>query len=345
MNFQLGGEICIRINYFGLLANVNENIVKVKLKNGFEIRSIPIKEVVELINILEDRREEYYIKEELMKIYKGYTRPDMDRTDIMLYFIYNSFEIGVDESPYNPIKIFKPFDNFKILLNQIYEQIQKMRLFKEGDIDLSYELYYYDEDNPKAFFRPVKNILNSFQLYSLELDEIDSLNEFINGYKWYFEISFLRLAYENYNISYKTNNLNLKFLSLMNGIETLLVREKVELSYSLSRNVAILLGDDRNDSEEIFIRFKKLYGKRSDIVHSGSAKISMKDIRALRLYLRRLILKINEIIGNKDYILTKKASKLEGMKELTPGKNYDKNIKKNLLFLLTSYGFGDQWRI
>ena len=56
--------------------------------------------------------------------------------------------------------------------------------------------------------------------------------------------------------------------------------------------MAVLLGADKSDCRQIYIQVKKLYDKRSHLVHTGKASISFEDVISLRHRLRLSIKKL-----------------------------------------------------
>jgi hypothetical protein len=62
-----------------------------------------------------------------------------------------------------------------------------------------------------------------------------------------------------------------------------------ELKYRITRGMAVLLGTNKNECHEIYSNMKKLYDKRSGLVHTGKAAISTTDVILLRHYLRNSI--------------------------------------------------------
>lgn len=90
----------------------------------------------------------------------------------------------------------------------------------------------------------------------------------------------------------------------MVSIETLLNPGEHELTYRISRNAAVLLGKEKEDSKMIFSEIKDLYNKRSKIVHAGNSNIiNNEDLLKLRHYVRESIKEINKIGKNKNYLL------------------------------------------
>ena len=74
--------------------------------------------------------------------------------------------------------------------------------------------------------------------------------------------------------------------------------------YRISRNAAVLLGKDKEDSKTIFSEIKDLYDKRSKIVHTGNSNIiNEEDLLKLRHYVRESIKEIIKVDKNKDELL------------------------------------------
>ena len=115
----------------------------------------------------------------------------------------------------------------------------------------------------------------------------------------------MQLAFENFELSYQTQNINLSFLSLMISLETLFhPSDQGELRYRISRNTAVLLGNEKEDSETVFREIKDLYNKRSKVVHTGESNIINKDdLLKLRYYVMESIKKVNKIGKDKEELL------------------------------------------
>jgi hypothetical protein len=82
----------------------------------------------------------------------------------------------------------------------------------------------------------------------------------------------------------------------MIGAEVLLNDGRGELSYRLARGMAVLLGSAEDEAWQIFRQVKKLYEKRSSLVHSGFAKnLTLEDMLTLRDLLRRTLKAIHSL--------------------------------------------------
>lgn len=94
----------------------------------------------------------------------------------------------------------------------------------------------------------------------------------------------------SFELSYRTPDSGLKFLSLMTAMEVLLNPSDHELSYRVSRNAGVLLGRNSAEGESIFKEMKSLYDKRSKLVHTGDkSNVTRDDVLKLRQYVRETI--------------------------------------------------------
>ena len=235
------------IHFMGLLANIDTSILNVKLDHGFKICDISEEKGVTLLSIFEGLP--------FMEIYKKI----MDfhcRSGKKLYYVDNSFESDVEMSDDGMLTSFPSeaaeFNN-NLVHGYLNPVIQLMRLFKEGNICMPSMYYFFvDNNTPKSFMRTGTQLYVSSELYTLESSEIPDLQRFIQNTKLPFKESFLQLAFENFELSYQIHDINLSFISLMIGLETLFNPGEQELRYRISRNTAVLLGKEKEDSKMIF---------------------------------------------------------------------------------------------
>jgi hypothetical protein len=279
----------------GLLANVDKSILKVKLGHGFKIEVIKGDEGIELISKLEHITP----REVLSKLH----RLSMRNAEKHIYNISSSREIdGDNESWIN--KIILSFDN-DLHFGYLEPTLKLMRLFKEGSIFMpAHYLYELVDGTLRTNIHGHTHLhIPLGPVYSLENSELQGLQEFLSETNLPFNEPFLELAFENFEQSYHTQNLNLSFLSLMISMETLFNVADRELRYRVSRNCAVLLGKDLKKSKEIFKEIKELYDKRSKIVHTGGPKIKRSDLLILRNFVRESIKEINKMKVNKEKLL------------------------------------------
>ena len=288
------------IYFMGILANTDSSILKINLDRGFSIKSISENEGVDIVSTFESLP---YSKTG-NKLFIEF--PCLNSSARELYFISNSFE-SIDESGFERWNAVAEFEN-KFLHSYLDPTIRLMRLFKEGNICMPLRYYYFIDDDgiPKSFTGSETTLhISPNPKYTLEDSEVSDLDKFIRDTKLPFTESFLQLAFENFELSYQTHDMNLSFLSLMISLEILFHPSgQGELNYRISRNAAVLLGKDKKDSKEIKRKVKELYSKRSAIVHNGKSNgMDNEDLLKLRHYVRESIKEFNKIGKSKDEVL------------------------------------------
>ncbi len=285
----------------GLLTNTDSSILKVNLEHGFEIKEVSWDEGVNLIATLE--------KVPHMEVNWRLLCRDFHSSENKLFYIYKSFESDITKEG-NVTKHYPEIWEFEhnYVNGYLKPVIRLMRLFKEGNILMPVQYYYFIDNNiPRPYI--IQGTIDLYNgsldsVYTVENSEIIDLQRFIQHTKLPFNESFLQLAFENFELSYHIYNLNLSFLSLMISLETLFhPDDRDELSYRISRNAAVLLGNDKEDSETVYNKIRDLYGNRSKIVHSGKSNINMDNVLKLRCYVRESIKKIYNIGMPKDELL------------------------------------------
>ena len=167
-----------------------------------------------------------------------------------------------------------------------------LRCYKEGNIQIPFNNYYLRDKNDKQRLllrhSPISTVMDH-TVFKLTKDEIKDLRNFLNNTKMPFKKDFIKLAFENFEVCYDVINNNLKFLTLMNSMEVLFhPSDKGELRYRISRNLAVLLGNNKKECQDYFKIMREFYDKRSLIVHTGKANINEEDIIKLREMLEDL---------------------------------------------------------
>ena len=272
------------IYFMGLLANTDSSILKLDLDKEFKIESMNQDDCVNHISILENLP----YNEVERKLFMDYRC--LNSSDKKIYFVSSSFEGNIENKSAAFLTDVGVFDT-NLVQDYLRPIIRLMRLFKEGNICMPLMYYYFiDNTSQKSLIRKGTGIyIHPKPLYKLENSEIPDLETFIQNTKLPFNKSFLNLAFENFELSYETQFINLSFLSLMICLETLFNPSDGELRYRISRNTAVLLGKDYDESKLIFSDIKKLYDKRSGIVHTGKSNIiNNDDLLKLRYYVTQV---------------------------------------------------------
>ena len=292
------------VHFLGVLANVDQSILKYRLEHGFEITSVPVDEAVHLISNLENLPQ----KSVYSKLFMHY--PCINSSENRIYLVSKKM-IGEIKLDYYGRVVEVPEEIWSFageyVSRYLGQTFRLMRLFKEGNILMPLSYYYYEDRGiPKSFMQASTTLPISRELYHLEDSEIPELQKFLKEFTLPFQKDFLQLAFENFEESYHVTKRHLAFLSLMIGLEALFNPGGGETRYRVSRNVAVLLGRNREDSKAIFENVKKLYDKRSKVIHSGKVdEIEEVDVLNLRNYLRESIKKIYRMGVEKDELLEK----------------------------------------
>jgi len=285
------------------LTNTDASILNLKLENDFKVRSLSETEAYEFIKEV-DR---ISLFEAGIRLFTQ--NPCLNSEEKRLYVIDNSIEVDIKPKVRNFMKSgyfegTSKFDN-KIVHRYLNPTFQFLRLFKEGDLRIPLKYYFINKNGKPTSFMCSKNPKYcSRELFHLENSELTDLNIFLRDTKLPFKESFLQLAFENYTLSYEIANRALSFLTLMISLETLLNPSSSELRYRISRNTAVLLGTDEDESKKIFAEIKLFYDKRSEVVHTGKSKtIKKENLLKLRYYVRESIKKMYLINKSKEEIL------------------------------------------
>jgi len=295
------------LRFRGFLTNTDSSILKLKLEHGFKIRALSDTEACDFIKMVE----KVSVQRACNIIFIQY--PCLNSEEKKAYVIDASIEADVETKASSFFNVTARFDN-KFIHGYLKPTLQLLRLFKEGNIRIPFYYYYVIKNGKPSSFSGLKSPRSlSTELYCIENSELEELNSFLHETKLPFKDPFLQLALENYDLSYKISNRALSFLTLIISIETLLNPGKSEVLYRISRNAAVLLGANEDESKEIFLEIKQLYDKRSKVIHAGkSNSVKKEDLLKLSNYVRETIKKM--------YLM--------------------KKSKKEILDLLNSSGFG-----
>lgn len=272
---------------------MDPTILSVKLEHGFKFAQISQGEGNKFFSTLEGLSEilterklfmDYYCLNSELKKY---------------FFVENSFESSKTKGISPEIT---KFDG-KLVRSYLDSTLRQMRLFKEGNINMP--ITYYFKKHPLSLYRSLHwPRFASIEPFSLNKQELEDLHNFLKRFKLPFSRTYIQLAFENFELSYETSNQSLAFLALINGLEALFNPGVGEISYRISRNCAVLLGSDVEDSRDIFKDVKYLYDLRCAIVHAlKQVRIEKDKLIRLRDYVRRAITTIHDLDKPKDKAL------------------------------------------
>ncbi|UTB32706.1 MAG: HEPN domain-containing protein [Methanobacterium sp. ERen5] len=271
------------INFMGLLANVDSSILILNeiLPDGIEIRSFNRDdECLEFFNELTGSS----YQDTQLRLYQNSCWSPNNET----YYFYSSFSADINQIQ-DRTDIDKGLNKFRNnSLAEIEHVIKMLRLYKEGNVQMPFRYYY--KDTSGIMLLTGEHTCESIEAkpFVLNKDEFKDFKKFINNGKFFINTS-VNLAFSNFEASYEVNHFNIKFLTLMNAMEILFhPAEAGELSYRISRNFAVLMGTNIEESKKYYKDMKKFYSKRSDLVHRGYTKkrITIGDVNKLRKYVR-----------------------------------------------------------
>jgi len=174
---------------------------------------------------------------------------------------------------------------------QLGQKIQLMRLFKTGHIDVL-SMYWYTDEDGKIEMDAAQGSIRAphDEPYFIRADEVALLSTFLETWSLPFKKSFLQLAFESFEESFRADRDHLLFLNLMIALEALFNVGQHDLRFRISRNAAILLGRDEEDVELVFEHMREYYDKRSQLVHTGKFdQITGTDVWMLAYYVREAI--------------------------------------------------------
>src|SRR3972149_8242581 len=259
------------IKFIGFLANVDDSIMKINFGSVFKVQKLSYDGVANLLLQLTHDTSPFGILKQLTWEL-GYYNNEKHR-----YCVISSLKDNLKFNENNSVtkwpKKLIPFHN-KYVEKRLKQKLRLMRLFYNGNICMPF-LYYYvdDEDGVRLVMGGGSEYFyGSDEKYTIPRGQKRKLQDFIDNTSFPFRHEYLQLAFESFEMSYQVSNLALSFLSLMISLETMLNPGQVELRYRVSRNTAVLLGNKKIESEEIFRDMKDLYDKRSKLVHTGNNK-------------------------------------------------------------------------
>lgn len=291
-----------KLHFFAPLGNVDDSILKIKLNQGFQMDSMSIDDGYVFISQLEKTP-----RENIGQWRHIHTVFVQDR----LFYIKNSFNFDLPKNekgdPIFTSELYK--FSYELVDKNIENPLRLLRLFKEGNAHLPcWYVYYFKDEIPVIIYAQGTPFPQIQSLYHLDDDELIKAQDFIETTKIPFAFDYIKLAHDNYELSYTVHDSSLSFLTLMISLEVLFKpKQNRGFSKTISRNVGTLLGTSRDEIEKIQKDISDLYTKRSELVHEG--KIIWcpvgedDDLTILRQYVRESLKKIIRLNQSKDNLL------------------------------------------
>ena len=273
------------IYFIAPLSNVDSSILGLNLMPGFHVEKWPADDFIELLIALHEGEDPVILKDENL-----YPNCCVQEDEDDIYVVVGKIKSTEywKELPPNA-----SFEETYVDRGGYYGSIKRiislLRLIQEGQIEITQHYVYYKPEDPILSSSPnnIPLLQIPFHLYKKELN---FANAFLKKYRLPFDFPYLQLAFENFDKSYCVDEIPLCFLTLMIAAEVLFNDGHQELKYRITRGIAVLLGRTYGESLDIYSKMRKLYDKRSLLVHTGRQdKLSYNDIFLLRQYLRESI--------------------------------------------------------
>lgn len=180
-----------------------------------------------------------------------------------------------------------------------YEFLRMLKLYKAEDIYSCYHATYCVKDGKVVSGGNFHNVKYEHAIdflparYILEDWEIQYLPQWYDRYFVALHTGERNLQYRNMLRAYDTSFLvgipEMEYIMLFSILEMIFGSGHSEITYQISRGTALLLSSNSDDMENLYKRMKKLYGERSQYVHSGT-KIKIECLYELRDIVRRVLI-------------------------------------------------------
>ncbi len=167
-------------------------------------------------------------------------------------------------------------DKLDILYEEIFNNCKKLIYFINCSFGtvfgLNFGIFYIDGVHESDFSDVVlspynPSILEDYsQIEATDDEKVKLLNNIEGNLS---KSKELETIIETYNINLSISNMKIAFLNIVTCLEALLVSSNSELTYRISRNVAVLLSNNKEQGKKLFNKMKELYAIRSKLVHEG----------------------------------------------------------------------------
>lgn len=179
-----------------------------------------------------------------------------------------------------------------------YDFLPMLKLYKAEDIYSCYHATYCVKEGIIASGGNVHNIKYEHAIdflptrYRLEDWEMAYLPQWYDRYFIALHTVERNAQFRNmlraYDTSYLVGIPEMEYIMLFSVLEMIFGSGHSEITYQISRGTALLLSSKSDDMEKLYKRMKKLYGERSQYVHSGK-KIKIECLYELRDIVRRVL--------------------------------------------------------
>jgi hypothetical protein len=155
------------------------------------------------------------------------------------------------------------------------QQIRLISLFLSAPILLAAQ-YWFEIDAGKRTMTSSSQSIVPYdsQPHAITYQEALELNAFLSIEASNTRPEFISIALDHWSHSFGSIPEHMQLLSLVTALEVLLNSANTELKHRVTRLAAVLLGDSKENSQEIYSGLGKIYDARSQVVHTGKLKAS-----------------------------------------------------------------------
>lgn len=183
-----------------------------------------------------------------------------------LIYIENVKELSEKDLVDKKISIFKECEKLTYLINCYFGTI----------IGINFGNFYINDKSNEYFCNRVLYLYNPSILEDYTKIEMnkENLKKFLENVEVLMKsVDRINIVLETYNINLSIPNIKIAYLNLITCLESMLANSNSELSYQISRSVAVLLSKNKEQGNNLFRKMKMLYGLRSKFVHNGVWKV------------------------------------------------------------------------
>lgn len=280
-----------KIYFMGVLTNVNKSILKINFGHNFTIRAVEYKKYIKFHSYtLESSKEdielivhEIFYAARIKDFLKNHKPP---KTIYVITSIINCIH-PITKKPITDVTLLHSFCDWRH--ETIKKQIEKLRLIVEGDIHLPIA-FFLDHEEPFFSCRSYTNNYFGQRMLKIKKKQAEAINDYLALHSFFTPHSYIKLALNSFSTSYIIESNALEFITLVTVLECLFNNGKNEITQTIARGCAVLIGKNKNHSQKIFKDIKYLYNKRSILLHQGdSSKITKNDILLLKDYVRKCL--------------------------------------------------------
>lgn len=293
-----------RIIYFtGILANTDSSILSVGLDHDFTIRSLSDRKASECISQIENLP----LPDSRWQLLWDFSciNPDENKC----YYVGNSFE--VEDTSESAIHAAVKEFNYGVVHDYLEQAIRLMRLYKKGNICMPLRYYYYldREGRPRSCGGGNGRYPVPREPFTLQYHEIEEIEEFMKKNSLQSREPYISLAMDFFDQSYRSGMRSISFSLLMSCLGTLFYptgrdHDWEDIPSQISRNIAVLLGRNREKARNIRKDVEKLLHRNVKLMKCGNGKIISKlDVVKARAYVRESIKEAMDIGLSKEGLM------------------------------------------